>query len=65
MASKISRTKRKAVPLAQFAADIDRRRTDYEERVGSPFEIPRNSGNRRTATKRALLKAIEKVGGRW
>jgi hypothetical protein len=65
MASKISRDKPKAVPLAQFAADIDRRRAEYEERVGSAFEIPRNGGNRRTASKRTLLKAIEEAGGKW
>jgi len=28
-------------------------------------EIPRNSGKRRTASKRALLAEIEKPGGNW
>jgi hypothetical protein len=28
-------------------------------------EVPRNSGNRRTASKRALLAEIEKLGGDW
>jgi hypothetical protein len=65
MASKTSKTERKSVPLAEFAADIDRRRADYEERCGRPFDIPRNSGKRRTASKRALLKAIEEAGGKW
>ena len=32
--------------------------------VGQP-EMPRNAGNRRTESKRALLTAIEKAGGRW
>ena len=32
--------------------------------LGEP-EAPRNAGNRRTASKRALLAAIEKAGGRW
>jgi len=27
--------------------------------------VPRNSGQRRTASKQALLKAIEKAGGKW
>jgi len=27
--------------------------------------IPRNSGKRRTASKQALLKAIEDAGGKW
>ena len=43
-----------------FAAEVARRR----EAAGDP-EMPRNSGKRRTASKRALLKAIEKAGGRW
>lgn len=43
-----------------FAADIARRR----EAAGNP-EMPRNSGKRRTPSKRALLKAIEEAGGTW
>jgi hypothetical protein len=31
---------------------------------GNP-ELPRNSGKRRTASKKALLAEIEKAGGRW
>ena len=42
-----------------------RRRAEYEARYGRPPEMPRNSGKRRTASKPALLKAIEKAGGRW
>jgi hypothetical protein len=53
------------VPLDEFAADIDRRVADYEARFGKPFDIPRNSGKRRTASKRALLKAIAGAGGTW
>jgi hypothetical protein len=56
---------RRPVALAAFAADIDRRRAEYEAREGQPFDIPRNSGKRRTASKRALLKAIEEAGGKW
>jgi hypothetical protein len=48
-----------------FAADIARRRADYEAKYGHPPEPPRNSGKRRTASKRALLKAIEEAGGIW
>jgi hypothetical protein len=44
----------------QFARELSKRRTE----LGNP-ELPRNSGKRRTASKRALLKAIEKAGGRW
>ena len=32
--------------------------------LGQP-DVPRNAGTRRTASKRALLAAIEKAGGRW
>lgn len=28
-------------------------------------ELPRNAGKNRTASKRALLKAIEDAGGKW
>lgn len=28
-------------------------------------DLPRNSGKRRTASKQALLKAIEDAGGKW
>lgn len=44
----------------QFAATLARRRAEQ----GEP-EMPRNSGMRRTESKRALLAAIEKAGGRW
>jgi hypothetical protein len=43
-----------------FAAELARRR----EALGNP-ELPRNSGKRRTASKRALLNAIEDAGGKW
>lgn len=32
--------------------------------LGNP-ELARNSGKRRTASKKALLAEIEKAGGRW
>ena len=53
-----------AIPLAEFAADIERRRLA----VGNP-ELPRNAGANRTESKKALLKAIDeaaaKKGFRW
>ncbi len=58
-ASPTSTTDR-AIPLAEFAADIERRRREAGE-----LDVPRNSGTRRTLSKRALLAAIEKAGGRW
>ena len=59
MASPTSGTDR-PVPLADFAADIERRRQET-----GITDVPRNDGNRRTPSKRALLAAIEKAGGRW
>ena len=46
--------------MADFGRDLQRRR----EAAGNPV-MPRNSGKRRTASKRALLKAIEDAGGKW
>ncbi|UIJ44617.1 hypothetical protein LZK98_16360 [Sphingomonas cannabina] len=48
------------VTFEEFAADIARRRAA----TGEP-EMPRNSGKRRTPSKKALLAAIEAVGGKW
>ena len=47
-------------PLAEFVADIQRCRAA----AGNP-PSPRNPGTRRTASKRALLTAIEEAGGNW
>lgn len=60
MASQTSKAKPKAVPLAEFVADIDRRRAET-----GIADLPRNAGKRRTASKRALLKAIDDAGGKW
>jgi hypothetical protein len=60
MASKTSKGRPKAVPLAELAADIARRRE-----AAGVGDLPRNSGKRRTPSKRALLKAIEEAGGKW
>lgn len=50
----------KPIPFDVFAADMARRKA-----AAGPIDVPRNAGNRRTASKRALLKAIEDVGGKW
>ncbi len=52
------------IDMADYGRDLLRRRADYEARYGR-LEIPRNSGKRRTASKHALLKAIEDAGGKW
>jgi hypothetical protein len=48
------------IDMSEFGRELLRRRAE----LGNP-ELPRNSGKRRTASKRALLKAIEQAGGRW
>lgn len=48
------------VSLAEFGEEVLRRRGA----AGEP-EMPRNDGSRRTASKRALLEAIEDAGGEW
>lgn len=61
MASKTSKADDKpAIDMVAFGRELARRR----EAAGNP-EPPRNNGKRRTASKRALLKAIEEAGGRW
>lgn len=50
----------KPIPLDALACDIARRRAET-----GITELPRNAGNRRTPSKRALLKAIEEAGGKW
>jgi hypothetical protein len=58
MASRTSKSK--AIPLADFVADIERRRA-----VTGVDELPRNAGNRRSESKKALLDAIRDAGGKW
>ncbi len=48
------------IDMAAFGRDLARRSAE----LGNP-EAPRNSGLRRTASKKALLKAIEDAGGKW
>jgi hypothetical protein len=61
MALKTSKPEREdVIDMAAFGRDLCRRLE-----AAGPLEVPRNSGKRRTASKRALLKAIEKAGGNW
>jgi len=55
-----STTSKKPIPLDVFVADIERRRQET-----GVTELPRNSGNRRTESKKALLAAIKELGGEW
>jgi hypothetical protein len=60
MAFKTFQTRREPVTLAAMAAAIEDRRAEI-----GPVDVPRNSGSRRTSSKRALLAEIEKLGGNW
>ncbi len=60
MASTSSPPEREPVSFEAFGLDILRRRAA----AGDP-PVPRNAGANRTASKRALLKAIEDAGGKW
>ena len=60
MASKSSPPEREPVSLEAFGQEVLRRRAA----AGDP-PVPRNAGKNRTASKRALLKAIEDAGGTW
>lgn len=48
------------ISLAALAEKIERRRAET-----GVADLPRNSGKRRTASKKALLRAIKKAGGAW
>lgn len=64
----------KTSPIVKSDPDQDLRRASFKEmseklirrraKLGD-IDIPRNSGTRRTPSKRALLKAIEDAGGKW
>lgn len=62
MASKTSQVEgeRPVIKMADLAARLAKRRAE----LGNP-ELPRNAGKNRTPSKRALLKAIEDIGGKW
>lgn len=60
MAFKTFSTRREAITLEDLGARIARR----EAELGG-VNVPRNAGTRRTHSKRALLKAIEDIGGKW
>jgi len=60
MASTTSPPEQPVIDMAAFGRDLACRRAA----AGDPV-MPRNSGTRRTASKRALLAAIDKAGGDW
>lgn len=50
----------RVIRMNEFGRQIAARKTA----LGLP-DPPRNAGNNRTPSKRALLKAIEELGGEW
>ncbi len=56
-----SKAKPKIMTLEEFGEDVLRRRAA----LGVPINMPRNSGGRRTESKKASLAAIEAAGGKW
>jgi hypothetical protein len=65
MASTRSKTEPSIPTLEAFGADVLRRREAYAAQNGALPDLPRNSGKRRTESKKALLKAIKDAGGDW
>ena len=49
------------IDIAGFSATLAARRAE----LGDDANLPRNSGTRRTESKKALLKAIKDAGGAW
>lgn len=64
MASKTSRaeTSQPIIDMAEMGERIARRKAELGM---TDADIPRNSGTRRTESKKALLKAIKDMGGNW
>ena len=52
------------IDLETFGRALAERRAAYEAEKG-PVPTPRNSGKRRTASKKALLRAIAATGKKW
>jgi hypothetical protein len=65
MASTRSKTEKPVPTLEEFGADVLRRREAYKAKYGREPDLPRNGGERRTESKKALLKAIKDIGGKW
>ena len=52
------------LPTKREPIALGRRIAARQAALGLP-DPPRNAGNNRTPSKRALLKAIEDAGGKW
>ena len=65
LATMVSKTSKPDEPTRRMShSDFAERLAARRKELGNP-ELPRNSGKRRTSSKRALLKAIEDAGGDW
>ncbi|RJG57379.1 hypothetical protein D0Z70_02785 [Sphingobium terrigena] len=62
MAFRTYKSSQPAVSLEELGRQIARRRAELGI---TDADIPRNSGTRRTESKKALLKAIKDIGGNW
>lgn len=55
--------------MAAYGRELVRARAAIEAETGEPFTVPRNSGARRTESKKALLAEIDRLaaakGFRW
>ena len=68
MALKISRAETETViDMAELGARVAKRKAELGiiEPADPALVKDRNSGERRTESKKALLKAIEEAGGKW
>jgi len=64
MASKTSKAEpdETVIDMAELGARLARRRAELGI---TDADMPRNAGERRTESKKALLKAIKEIGGDW
>ncbi|KXU29419.1 hypothetical protein A0J57_23835 [Sphingobium sp. 22B] len=53
---------KRVINMEEFGRQLARRRAELGI---TDADMPRNSGTRRTASKKALLKAIKDAGGNW
>jgi uncharacterized protein Veg len=51
--------------MVEYGRWLTRRRAEIEAETGKPITVPRNSGKRRTPSKKALLRAIAATGKKW
>jgi len=57
-------TKREPISMEEMGRRLAARKAELAAR-GIIVEVPRNPGNNRTESKRALLAAIEATGVKW